>query len=1063
MGTNTTPDQMRGLLVPTVNITKDNIWPEQSTFTEQNPRAGLAVPSQSYTGLSLALSGSQSQDITVKTIEGGAAGEKASFAFAGSDDVDCGQNANNVITDWKYLNFTNSVSSFSDYGITAAKDGTLYWVTELNNGLVYTITVRRQKQNGPIETLDTLLTTSLSGSPQNTAKPCIAVLKDGSIIVTFFNYTNIDIVNLFVWRSSDGGDNWQEISRRALVDNYINVGSSGFHLDTANLIVSDDIVTLVVGTRSKITSLGVNQLVQFVSRDSGTSFYALGFYGQDHAFPVGVALPNGQQGFAYISATDTLSFLKIPNPGIAAATSQYTNEYEVNINSGALTFASAAGSTLIDGTLACWYQDETIFVVVRDDNNDLYGFQSRDLGSSWEQVSVGFTSGVAQAIIYNGDSTVDLKNLKAAVWEGRTFLALNTTSGSSGLSLGGLYLGGWSSVQHPEREQQPDRNQYYGFDNNWIHNQTPDNTSIYGTTGAGTHTVNSEGLRIATSTNVRYYTYAPSVYHDTFYRFKMRVQNNALLTVDNIVFQVQTSDGSNGFTLNIRFATGGFRILDHSTTLHTENRDMTKMHEFMVFQDGTAVKVYFREWDEKQAKVWTEISVTLGTQSPGITRFFQWGHLSIGSFVSYWSEMHVSAGGIGRTSPELRGALYPSYGSYAYVDGGLLLSAKDAPARAGDEYKIAARYDYPIEHIFHEVALSPRVVWRSVDDTSTERIAWYTDPVTKSSEKNLGLNDVAGLHLSNINWKTATLKRWNGSSWSTIINIDVSTGLTGTYERKGATLVPTNVTKNIYLKYGECVGWRAELVDGENKHIIKIVQNSEGLWAKATDAKSAVLVMDSSLVDPTTLPTSGTINLIPDSITIVSELFQAATGAGEVAYAIEIPTQDTLEGYYQIGTMVFGSIYFMAPQYQRGRSISYDSNVQSYTTNDGMYYARKMSDGRRTFQVAWTEPVDSRSIYELNPDFWQFSPAADSMPVANYGDAVFGMLGIAQYLSEQKPVVYLPAIPKDEDEDGFFVFNRYYNHSLVRLSGGVTLESVIGEEEKDEMFRLATVTLIEVE
>ncbi len=1061
---NTTPDKMRGLLVPTINITKDNIWPEQSTFTQQTPRAGVALPSQSYTGLSLAMAGSQTQDITVETVEGGTPGENASFVFSGPDDVKCSQNANNVITDWKYLNFTNTTASYSDYGITASEDGTLYWVTELNNGLIYTIAVRRQKQDGTIETLQTLLTTTLSSSPQNTAKPCIAVLKDGSIIVTFFNYTNIDVVNLFVYRSSDGGDSWQEISRRALVDNYIDVSAStGNHLDTANLIVSDDIITLVVGIRSKITSLGDNKLVQFVSRDSGTSFYALGFYGEDHAFPVGVALPNGQQGFAYLSDTDTLSFIKIPTPGIVAATTQYTDEYEVDVSSGVLTFCSNAGDTLVNGTLACWYQDETIFIVVRDSFGDLYGFQSKDLGDTWQQTSEGFTTGIAQSIIFKGGSSVELENIKAAVWEGRTFLAVNTTSGSTGLSLGGLYLGGWSSVQHPEREQQPDRNQYYGFEYNWIHNQTPDTSSIYTTVGAGSHVIQSTGLRIQTSANTRYYRYTPSVYHDTFYRFKMRVQTNATLTADNIVFKVQSSDGTNGYTLRIRFAVGGFRILDHSSTLHTANFDLTDTYEFMVFQDGSKVKVYYREWDEKQAKVWTEVDVTLGTQSPGITRLFQWGHLSIGSFVSYWSEMHVSAGGIGEPNVDLRGAVYPAYGDYTYIDGGLLLSAKDAPARAGDQYKIKPRYDYPIDHMFHEVALSPRVVWRSVDNLSTERIAWYTDPVTKSSEKNLGLNDVAGLHLSNINWKTATLKTWNGSSWSTAVSIDVSTGLSGNFERVGATLIPDNLTKNIYLKYGECVGWRAELVSGETKYIVKIVQNSEGLWAKTSDAKSAVLVFDSELVDPTTLPTSGTINLIPDSVTIVSEVFQASAGAGEVAYAIEIPTQDTLEGYYQIGTMVFGSIYFMAPQYQRGRSINYEPNVQSYTTNDGMYYARKMSEGRRTFQVAWTEPVDSRTIYELNPDFWQFSNASGAMPIANYGDAVFGMLGIAQHLSEQKPVVYLPSIPEDKDEDGFFIFNRYYNHALVRMSGGVTLESVLGEEEKDEMFRLATVTLVEVE
>ena len=106
---NTTPDNLRGLLIPKVNITKDNIWKAQSTFTQQNPRAGLAKPSQSYTGLSLAMAGTQSEEVTIKTLEGGAPGEKASFGFSIGTGSDLGKNCNNVITDWKYLNFTSTI------------------------------------------------------------------------------------------------------------------------------------------------------------------------------------------------------------------------------------------------------------------------------------------------------------------------------------------------------------------------------------------------------------------------------------------------------------------------------------------------------------------------------------------------------------------------------------------------------------------------------------------------------------------------------------------------------------------------------------------------------------------------------------------------------------------------------------------------------------------------------------------------------------------------------------------------------------------------------------------
>jgi hypothetical protein len=122
-----------------------------------------------------------------------------------------------------------------------------------------------------------------------------------------------------------------------------------------------------------------------------------------------------------------------------------------------------------------------------------------------------------------------------------------------------------------------------------------------------------------------------------------------------------------------------------------------------------------------------------------------------------------------------------------------------------------------------------------------------------------------------------------------------------------------------------------------------------------------------------------------------------------------------------------------------------------------------MSDGRRTFRIGWTEPVDTRTIHSLNPDYWEFSNDANTLPVAHYGDAVYGMMGIAAYLSEQKPLVYLPSIPYDTEQEEVYLANRYHNQALVRVNGAVSMESVLGEEEENEMFRLSTVNLVEIE
>ena len=467
----------------------------------------------------------------------------------------------------------------------------------------------------------------------------------------------------------------------------------------------------------------------------------------------------------------------------------------------------------------------------------------------------------------------------------------------------------------------------------------------------------------------------------------MRVETGTNQTLNYIALTLQNTDGANSYTIQMRFATGGFKVRDHSTQLADISIDLTKANEFMLFQSGVNVKLYYREWDEKQANKWTELVLTLATQAPGLSGRLDWGHIDLftGSLQSYWSEMHVSEAGFGKPETEKRGGLYPSYGSYQYIDEGLLLSAKDSPARAEDQYTIEPRYDFPVEHIFHDVALSPRVVWRSVDDSSANRIAFFTDPVAKDTARSLGLSDVAGIHLNNINWRTGTLKSWNGASWDNIATIDTSENLQGTFKRSGSTILPGAATKEFYLKYNEANGWRAALISGEDTIIVQIKQNSEGLFSNASDSKQCVLVIDTALTDPATLPTTGTLKLMPTSISLIAELYQdAVSNVGAFAYAIEIDIQNTLEDYFQIGTMLWGNVYFMAPQYQRGRSISYDTNVMAYETNEGQYYARKMSNGRRSFRVGWTEPVDTRTIHALNPDYWQFNNTADAQPVAHY-------------------------------------------------------------------------------
>lgn len=1058
MGTNTTPDRIRGLVVPTSNITKKNLWLSESNFTEMNPRAGVAKATQPYTGLVLEMAGEQAETIDVETVQGGLPGQ-ASFKWNGEDNVELSQTPNNLMTDWKYLTYLTTPNQVLDFDCIGTSDGSMYFVTETEASSLYTISVKKQKRDGTIQSLKTFVTTTLASAPAETAKPSITQLKDGSLLVAYFAYTGTTEVNLVVWRSYDEGQNWKEISRRGL-EVPLTVGPTNFSIETTNLVAVDDYVLLTMSTFNNVSNAFGNANRQYISRDQGTTFKLVGSGGETFHMLSTVALPQGKVGFAYLSDNDTISFTRIAHPGVNFGFSsyQYVKQIEV-FSGGGKSFCTKTVNQLSGGALTSWYQDGVLYISVLDTNGVMYGFQSTDLGDTWDFVAEDNSPNIDEGIMYNPSSAVNLDRLKATVWEGRAVILCQTNR-----SLGCMYFGGWSSVDFPGLVPQPDRNQYHGWYHNWFHNQVPSTSTAYTTTGTGSHTIIQDGVRLITSGNVKYYTYQNTVHPDMFYSFRMKMVSGASLSQDYTAFHVTSASAINSYTLKIRFRTSGFLIRDHNTIHSTVSVDMTNPHEFLVFQDRTDVKVYYREWDEKQAKKWTEISVTLGTQAPGAPGVIEWGHLFSPtlSTQSIWSSFHISEGGIGTPGEEVRGGVYPIYGEYTYLDEGLLMTSKEAPARAGDIYTIESRADYPIDNIFHQVALSPRVMWRNQEDDVREEIAWYMDPVVGSTARSLGLSDVLGLHLSGINWRNATLQAWNGSSWNDIVRIDTSEGLTGTFRRYGATLVANSSTRAFSLHHDEGRGWYAQLESGGTTHLVKIKQNTEGIWTTSL-AKSPTILIDTDLTDPSTLPAAGNIAIMPTSITLVAELFNGSGTPGEYALRLSIDRQFTVEGYYQIGTMVQGSVYFMAPQYQRGRTITHSPNVETVETLDNMFYSRKLSEGSRTFQVAWTEPVDTRTIMNLDPDYWQFSSSSGAQPVANYGDAPFSMLGMCRYLANQTPVVYLPAIQKSNGSDDIQVFNRYHDHSLVRPSGDVSMESVLGEEGVDEMFRLATVTFVEIE
>jgi hypothetical protein len=1068
MGSNVTPNDLRGFLIPSKSFTLGSVWDAQSSYTQKNPRAGIPEAQQLGTNMQLKTIGEQAQDITVTTQQGGVAGVNARYTWTDASANEFGRDWKNILTQWDYLRYSSSaaVNNYVHTDVVESVNGTIYFVTEsITSGNRHYIIVSKKERGGAVTTLATLYN-SIVASTNTTAHPAIELMQDGSLIVAYFNYTTATETNITVHRSYDGGSNWQRITTRGLIDNIDIDPSTGYTIKDMRFARNHSLtlwVELVLNTGT-----AKNRVAQYRSGNSALAFRLVGQIsttGEGHFAGIRpVVFPDGDIGCVFLDAADGLKFRRIPNSSIRLTSSDWASQ-EVIIYSGGPNWGNLVSNDIQDSDLAIWYQDARCFVFAREYNTGkIYGFVSDDKGDTWNAIAGGYIPVIGDGLVYDpGAASMEFDHMVATPFEGRTAILAHANN-----SLHILYFGGYSTIGYPSLVENPKDFQYSRWETTWNPTATPDTSSKWTTAGAGTHSITTNGLDIqTTSAQIRSYSYGGSFPADFteawMMRFRVQVVTGNGTTVNRIALLVTQDDTTNSRMLNIRFTGSSFIIRDNASTLTTVTWDMTIDTEFVINWLGDTAKVSYRHVGTSHAKDWTTYTASIGTYATGAGNTLQWGHLALPTITtqSYWREFYVSTGAPTGDQIDIDKAptSYPEFGEYTYVDGGLRITTVSSPARGEDAYLIEPRYDNPIDNMFPEVALSPRLSWRSTDDTAQQNIAWYIDPVVAATSKNYNLNSVIGLYLGNINWRTGTLQKWDGVGWITMMSIDTSTGLTSTFERAGHAIQCDTTGTDFYLHNNEARGWRAELTNGGVDYLVYIKQSTEGVWGKNTDTKRAILMIDTSKTDPSTLPTSGSIKLIPDSVCLVIQTEDDATG-GEFAYRLQIDVQDTVEGYFQIGSMVQGHVMMTAPQYQRGRTISYEPNIQEQETLDGMYYARKMSNGRRSISIAWTEPVDTTKLYTKDPNYWQLSSLLGAHPIANMGDSPLNMMGAAKELSGVSPLVYLPVIAKDTNTQ---LLNRMMDHLYCRISGGVSIESVLGSEEDNELFRVASVSLVEIE
>lgn len=737
-----------------------------------------------------------------------------------------------------------------------------------------------------------------------------------------------------------------------------------------------------------------------------------------------------------------------------------------------------------DGSMYCTWSAST-------STNPIEMAVSRDGGETWSTYAHDVYN-----IWSSDDHAWDVTSVRGvAVW-------IMADPQGSGQGVGDPFFtivqsGGWDNVTMPQvKGADPRQQMAYGGDDTylgstWLGQRDPASYSNWTAVGAGTSSQRATapfGTTVTTTANARYYEDTTENVHDAgvLFHFSVQHQSGGNVTARNVAASIRLEDSTNGYEweVSVRFSATQVRMVDEvgSTTIDTVSVDIdTNRGEFMLATrkwpnttDTTtaAAALYYRP---TRSSDWTCLILTadgLTRRSAGVgtsSSFVRFGALVSSTAESDWHYALVAryTGHVGAVTATaisygfyddlalnpLRGGEYALWGARLpalpgrrYIRGGLYVHGSSGPFFRGDAWQIAPEHDYPVEHLLPDVMGSPNVPFRTDADSVVTRIAWAPGGTnaTRMGSPSWGMAAFG----SNI--KYADLLGESGGAWSTLGRLDFRGGMVSlNYARTGDTVAPNTAINHAgaqYIAHNELVGCTVDLGGGKLR---RVVANTEGAWTSAA-TKRPVLTLEG--VDGTEGAT-GTLDIWYREAVL---LLHNST-AGYTAFAIQIPSHATVDGYYQIGTLVMGPAVVFGHKYSRNRTVTTSPNYELSTGEAGQRTARKLGPGRRAVEASWVEGVDTSGLFAASPVPDYLSPHASAEAFATRGDMLL-LEGVIERLGgATRPCVYLPRFPappsSGEDANKTYMAGRE-RVLLVRLTDAASRQTTNGNEVLSEVVTL---------
>lgn len=1082
-----TKDKVRGFLIPQ-NLNSDDIWEDQESYTLDEPFADFPEPNTN-SKMFVGATGDTDQDtdLTIITQRAGVPTTAEYVVFDNdplSNNVNFGANHDFIISNWVNIRPRTSTNEFFKRDVLSFADGSLLIAFEkFIQPNIRKIEVLKVANDGSTSSTDLTLPIGLQFA--QTGTPALCVLPDSTILC--FVCIEVDNnVNVRMYRSIDKGSSFTLASKQVLNEAIgTDTGSNGYNIEQVRALSLNGQIMLVFSLYSYNTTFTYqNHVMQYASVDGGGNFQRVTTNDEidSNGFHMVDLFVNKDRFCAvYIGATDEIHFMSIPHAFFSMHSLRSAGKYtKINAGGSANDFASGSDTNMSGGCVSAWSSyDQNINAIALDVSDKslvaFYGTSDIDFNSLLTN-----SAPASQPSVFWFGNTQYINDFKCVSYRGGAGLVHSWTTSNNGESVALMYLGGYSNITYLFRDAwSPANVPLFRMGNTYTYIPIDElqRSSELTQSGTGTETLQSNYARLQVS----------NTQTDLLYE---RVQSTLLadsgITVRGVVTVINTDTGNAPFIFQVEkqystgqhskvkivFSPSGFEVFDVSvgnTSLLQQAFNVDDGMEFIVavYEQKCAFWYRYRNQDTLSEFFVGFTNTSLATNPTSSTAQTRIEFGIDGSPTNQTSEARIHQICVSDnygfsdmttfTSIDLIGKRYPA-SNLAYIDKGVSIFASGGTTYKDEEYRITTTSNNPIENIFYSSSPSPRVHWSSASVTSGDIPQQRIPLLISDNASNLG-NDIAGLHLSGLNFKDLKIEYWNGSSWTTAHTIETSEGMKHGFVRQGKTIKQDtgNVIDHSYYFYNELKDYIAMMVNGENTEFKTIIGNSEGIFGNGT-SKECVIELDSEPVQ-----TSGTLYIIPKSITVAFDINNITSKS----WSVTIPAQKTIHNQFRIGLCLFGALAITGTQYSKGRRITIEAGAVTNVTRDRTRYSRAVAPDQRTVQISWSDGVDQSAFYETNadPDYYKTSSDTNAKPTSVYQDAPYMITGILRGLQgDVVPLVYLPSI---DDDTNPRIFNRRAQHMVSVLGSEISLESITGEElgnysQGGEVFRVATMSLIEV-